>query len=460
MYTTHKSKKHQQKRITNHAQKTDSYSFFNLLTNSKLLSVVDEQLPDHRERIYPPTVTLSLFLSQAMNSDASCQNAVNNHAVERTVNGLSPCSVKTGAYCKARQRLPIEMLATLVKQTGKLITEQANTHWKWKNRSVKLVDGTTITMPDTKENQQAYPQQHNQAPGVGFPIARIVAIICMASGAVLGGAMGAYKGKGGSEHTLFRQLLDCLNPGDVVLADRYYCSFFLIAMLVGKGVDVVFQQHAKRHTDFRKGKRLGSGDHIVRWEKPKTCPHWMSRKQYENFPDELIVRELKVGKMILATTLLSDKEFSKKELKIFYKQRWHVELDLRNIKTTLGMENLSCKVPEMNEKEMYVYFLAYNLIRLIMAEAAVQTGRIPRQLSFKHSLQVWLAWSKLACFVISDDKVMVLLTIIAAQQVGNRPGRIEPRSVKRRLKPYPSLTQCREKARAKVQKHGHPKKLK
>ena len=453
MNTTQQYKQHQQKVFTKQVQTTDSYRFFNLLTTPKLLSIVEDQLPEHRERLYPPTATLVLFLSQAMQSDSSCQHAVNRHAIERSFTGLSPCSIKTGGYCKARQRLPVEMVATLVKQTGRLIAEQSPDHWTWQGRSVKLVDGTTITMPDTKANQEAYPQTSNQKPGLGFPIARLVAIICLASGAILDGAMGAYQGKGASEHGLLRQLLACFEPGDIVLADRYYCSYFLITLLLDKGVDVVFRQHASRHTDFRQGKQLSARDHVVEWKKPIKKPHWMTDEQYDHSPDKLSIRELKVGKMILVTTLLSDKVVPKKALSCLYKKRWHIELDLRNIKTTLGMDKLRCKTPEMNQKEMYIYFLAYNLIRLVMAEAAVQSGQIPRQLSFKHTLQIWLIWCEQVAVTRDNTNVALLLILIASRQVGNRPNRVEPRAVKRRSKPYALLTRPRYEVREELLNH-------
>lgn len=460
MNPTQKLRHHQQKRIVHHAQTTNSYSFFNLLTSPQLLSVVEEQLPDHRERLYPPTTTLSLFLAQAMNADASCRNTVNTHVVERVVNGLSPISTLTGGYCKARQRLPTEMILALVKQTGRLVTDKVPAAWQWQGRPVKLVDGTTVSMPDTPANQCAYPQQSGQQPGLGFPIARIVAILCLSSGTILDAAMGACQGKGTSEHALFRQLLESLNPGDVILADRYYCSYFLIAMLLEKGVDVAFQQHAVRKMDFRTGQRLSARDHIVAWQKPKIRPDWMSQEQYEAFPEELDIRELKAGKMVLVTTLLSDKEAPKKTLAALYQQRWHVELDLRNIKITLGMESLRCKTPQMNEKEMWVYFLAYNLIRLVMAEAAVQADLMPRQLSFKHTLQIWLIWSKRQFGASGCENTAILFMLIASQRVGNRSGRIEPRAVKRRPKPYSLLMKPRDEARMEALKNGHPGRLK
>jgi len=321
-----------------------------------------------------------------------------------------------------------------------------------------LVDGTTVTMPDTLENQNAYPQQKAQQPGLGFPIARIVGVICLSSGVILDAAIGKYKGKGTSEHALFRQLLQSFVPGDIVLADRYYSSYFLIATLQERGVDIIFQQHAMRKTDFRAGEKIGARDHIANWKKPKAKPDWMSKQQYDNFPDELAVRELKSGKKTLITTLLSEKKASKKDISKFYKQRWHIELDLRNIKNTLGMEILSCKTPEMNEKEMWVHFLAYNLIRLVMAQAALYSQILPRQLSFKHTLQIWLSWS--AQFSPCVKNIPILLVMVAQIRVGNRPGRIEPRAVKRRSKPYSLLMKPRDKAKEDIVKNGHPKKLK
>lgn len=459
MHTSQKPLRQQQKHIAEHAKKTNAYTFFNILTSPQLFDVVEQLQPAHRERLYTPTNTLSLFLAQAMNTDSSCQNTVNHHVVERVFNGLSACSTTTGAYCKARTRLPQNMITELVKQTGQLILEHVPDSWRWQGRRVKLVDGTTVTLPDTAANQQHYPQQNTQQPGLGFPVARIVGIVCLASGAILQAAMGAYKGKGASEHALLRQLIDSFEPGDVVLADRYYCSYFLIALLMAKGADVVFQQHATRKTDFRTGQKLSARDHVVAWQKPKLMPDWMTPSQYESFPNEINIREVKAGNRILVTTLLSDKMASKSALTELYKQRWHVELDLRNIKTVLGMEVLHCKTPSMNEKEMWVYFLAYNIIRLLIAASAVKAAIFPRQISFKHTLQIWLAWHHQHAAHDTSDPA-VLLALIAQQRVDNRPGRIEPRNLKRRPKAFPLLMKPREEARALVKKYGHPKKLK
>lgn len=460
MHLTHETPSHQQRRVSHHARHLHAYDFFNLLTGTTLLDRVEQHLPPHRERLYPPTDTLSLFMAQSLNPDRACQQVVNRHAVDRLANGLKPCSTHTGAYCKARQRLPLEMVQALTRETGQQIARTIQTHWRWRGHAVKLVDGTTVTLPDTSANQTAYPQQSNQKPGLGFPIVRLVGLLCAATGAVLDAAIGPYAGKTGSEHTLLRELLGSIAAGDLILADRYYCAYFVIAQLRALGADVVFQQHQRRLTDFRQGRRLGSLDHVVTWQKPKVCPSWLPREQYEAFPDTLEVRELKVNAKVLVTTLLCATQAPKKALRDLYGSRWNVELDLRNLKTTLGMERLHCKTPTMNEKELWTVLLAYNLIRLLMAESARQADVLPRLLSFKHSLQLWLAWSHGGPPDFEEANLRLLYGLIAQQRVGNRPGRVEPRAIKRRPKPYPLLMKPRAQARVDVLLYGHEKKLK
>jgi hypothetical protein len=399
-----------------------------------------------------------MFLGQVMSADGSCQNTVNEALVNRLLSGMSVSSANTGGYCIARQRLPQEMVSTLARQTGVLLGAHTPTGWLWRGRHVKLVDGTTVSMPDTEANQVRFPQPGGQAPGVGFPLARLVGVISLSNGAVLDAAMAAYQGKGTGEHGLFRGLTGSFIEGDVMLADGYYCSYFLIADLIRRGVDVVFEQHGARHTDFRTGEKLGARDHLVQWPRPAR-PDWMSRETYCSHPQAITVREVNVGKKVLVTTLLSPRKTAKADLGALFLQRWHVELDLRNIKTTLGMEALSCKSPEMCEKELWVYLLAYNLIRLLMAEAALQAGVLPRQLSFKHTLQIWIAWSQRQFLSGAKEDTATLFRLIAQIRVGERPGRVEPRAVKRRPKPYPRLNIPRWKARQEIKKHGHARKL-
>jgi hypothetical protein len=253
-----------------------------------------------------------------------------------------------------------------------------------------------------------------------------------------------------------------LQIGEILLGDAYYATYFLLCELRQRGVDAVFEQQGarRRSTDFRRGRRLGARDHLMVLTKPGKRPAWMSERDYAQAPETLTVRELMAGGKTLVTTLLCPKQTPKSALKLLYRSRWHVELDLRNIKTTLGLEILSCKSPAMAEKEIWVYLLAYNLIRLMMAQAALLADRLPRELSFKHTLQLGVAWTGRGGDHHSDQTLVCLLTLIAQQRVGNRPGRIEPRAVKRRPKQYPLLTQPRPIAREIVRKNGHPKKLK
>lgn len=461
MHPNQRARLHQQKRINTRAKNCDSYEFFNLLTGPEFLDQVETMLPEHRERLFPPTETLSMFLAQAMSADRSCQKAVDDAAVKRLVGGLPNCSTNTGAYCQARSRLPLEMISTLALHTGRLMSGSAPMKWRWQGRPVRLVDGTTITLPDTQRNQSVYPQPGSQQPGLGFPLCRLVGMICLGTGAVLNAAMGPCQGKGSDEQTLLRSILNTLESGDILLGDAFYATYFLLCQLQQLGVDGVFEQQGsrKRSTDFRRGHKLGQRDHLIELCKPKRKPDWMSQQEFDQAPESLVVRELMSGNKLLVTTLCCPKHTSKAALKTLYRNRWHVELDFRHIKTTLGMEMLSCRSPEMAEKEIWVYLLAYNLIRLLMAQAALLADILPRQLSFKHTLQLWVVWRWNENGGVNHEELFGLFILIAQQRVGKQPGRIEPRAIKRRPKPFPLLTKPRQIAREEIRKHGHPKKL-
>lgn len=238
MHANRNRSQHQQKIVKTQASEQDSISFFNLLTSPELFDALENSLPDHRERLFPPTETLSMFLAQAMHADRSCQRIVNEVALTRLVSGLTPCSTTTGGYCRARQRLPVMMISSLVRKTSALLDERMPNSWRWQGRSVRIVDGTTVTLPDTPANQAAYPQQRSQKSGLGFPICRIVGVTCLSSGAIINAAMGPYKGKGGSEHTLLRSLLPSFKPGDILLGDALYGSYSILAECQARGIDV------------------------------------------------------------------------------------------------------------------------------------------------------------------------------------------------------------------------------
>jgi hypothetical protein len=279
-----------------------------------------------------------------------------------------------------------------------------------------------------------------------------VAVISLAIGAVLDLAIGAYSGKKTGEHALLRQLLHVFNPGDVVLGDCYYASFFLIATLIQMGVDFVFPMHSARDCDFRRGKRPGKKDHLAQWEKPAR-PEWMDEETHRHFADSIELREVEISDQrkgfrsksrIVVTAFLDPVKVSKQDLDMLYDCRWFVEIDLRAIKETMGMDILRCKTPEMVRKEIWAHLLAYNLIRKIMAQAAYRHNKTPRELSFKLTMQLFFAFRQAGILSEKNDVVYEqLLRAIASKRVGNRPNRSEPRMVKRRPKPFPRLQKAR-----------------
>jgi hypothetical protein len=402
--------------------------------------------------IYTPAVTIWVFLSQCLSPDHSCRDAVARLIAWRVTRGLEPCSADTGAYCTARNDLPEETVHELIRDTGKQVEDQSPQTWFWHGRRVRVADGSTITMADTPANQAAYPQMKAQQPGCGFPIARILVIFSLSAGTVLEAAIGKYKGKQTGENSLFRQLHQALAEGDVVLADRYFSGWCDTALLLQRGVDVVIRKHQHRRTDFRTGRRLGKEDHLVVWPRPQR-PTWMSAEQYATLPDELTLREIRIRvaekglrtrSLVVVTTLLDAEEYPREEIALLYRRRWQAELHLRSIKSVLQMEHLRCKAPERVRNEFYMHLLGYNLIRGVVAVAAYQSGKSPWQISFKGTLQTLNQFlSVLLANAATEAWCVALLTAVATHAVGDRPGRFEPRRVKRRPKPYKLLQKHR-----------------
>jgi len=441
----------QQSSVLYHCQNSSYLDVFNLVTSDALFDRIESLLPEHRERLFPPTETLSMFVTQALNADRSCQNIVNQAAIQRLSGGLPTCSTHTGGYCRARHRLPLGLISELSRFLGRHMNRNTPTSWNWNDRKVRIVDGTTVTMPDTAPNQAAYPQQGGQSVGLGFPICRVVGITCLASGALLNAAIGRFKGKGGDEQTLLRSIQDTFQPGEIVLGDAYYATYFFIAKMQSRGIDILMEQNGmrKRSTDFRRGRRLGQRDHLIDITKPKLKPQWMSTEQYQAAPESITVREFRAGGKIMVTTMTHPKTEPKTALKQLYKKRWSVELDIRDIKNTMGMDTLSCKTPAMAIKEIWIYLLAYNLIRLIMVQSALLVGIMPRSISFKHCLQLWLLGAH-QIDLLDQAQQEALLLLISQKRVDNRPGRIEPRAVKRRPKQYALLVVPRAQARKQI----------
>lgn len=425
---------------------------FNVLPTQELARAVQEEVGVWRDRRYAPLVALRLFVEQVLHTDHACQDVVVRYASERVAQGEAQVSLSSGPYCNARRRLPLGLVERLGKSVGERLEGGSMAGWRWRGRPVKIVDGTTVTMPDTEENQARYPQHGVQKPGLGFPIARLVALVSLGCGVVLNWAMGPCKGKQTGEDALLRLLYGSLVKGDMVLADCYHCSYFTVAMLYLMGVDVLTRQHARRVTDFRRGQRLGKRDHLVVWKRPARPP-WMEPEVYARIPEELVLREAKVAQWVLVSTLIDAVQVSKAELNALYLQRWHIELDLRAIKTVMGMEILRCKSPQMVQKEVGAFFLAYNLIRAAMAQAAACAKLLPRQLSFCAAKRMINGFLDLLRGRAARGLIRMFAYLrgaIALLLLPHRPNRVEPRAVKRRPKPHRLLTELRNVARSRL----------
>jgi hypothetical protein len=434
--------------------------FTNVLTEEVIAQALTA-LSGWLDRIFSPLVTLWVFLGQALSADHSCRAAVARLLAHRLAQGQSPCSAETGAYCQARKRLPESFFADVARHTGRALDAKVEPQWLWKRRRVYLYDGSSVSMPDTPKNQAEYPQPDTQKPGLGFPLARIAAIFSLACGAVLDVGICRYAGKGQSELGLLRTLWDLFVPGDILLADRLMCTWTEMVLLQQRGVDCVCRLTSHRTADFRRGKRLGSGDHLVQWAKP-TKPRSIDRKTYDALPAFLMVREcrvrveqpgFRVQRLIIATTLLDAATFTKDDLGTLYRVRWHAELDLRSLKETLQMRVLRCKTPELVRKELWTHILAYNLIRTIIAQAASKHGLAPRSISFKGAVQTLEAFQAVIALQGEDNAEFrriiyeQVLDAIASHRVAERPDRYEPRLRKRRPKHYGFLRKPRPEAK-------------
>jgi len=423
-----------------------------VLPAAELQKLVVEEVGAFRERIYPPLTTLGLFIGQALSPDGACQDAVARRLSERASQRQAACSLNSGPYCRARKRLPLGLIRRLALKVGETLEQDSPVDWKWRGRSIKLMDGTTISMPDTESNQSVYPQSGMQQAGLGFPLAMLVAVISLSTGAVLEWALGPCRGKHTGEQALFRQLMPRLDSGDIILADRYHCNYFTAALLMERGVDLVTRQHQRRITDFRRGRRLGRQDHLVDWIRPQR-PAWMDAETYAAMPERLSMRETEIGGRVLVTTLTDAKTVSAADVDALYGRRWQVEVNLRSIKAEMGMDVLRTQTASMIDKEIAVYLLAYNLVCALMVRAAAGSGVEARALSFKGTIQLYLAFEqqfRFAAAASARTMTAHLLGGISLLRLPVRPGRVEPHAIKRRPKNHPLLTVPRNVARSAI----------
>jgi Transposase DDE domain len=410
---------------------------------------------------FTTALVLWAFVTQAISKDQTCLAAVARIITVLVGSGQEACSSHTGGYCKARQKLSEKFLRRLTVEVGQGVEDQAPDAWRWHGRRALLVDGSTTTGPDTAANQAVYPQPQSQKPGWGFPSIRFVVLLALATAALVDAAVGPYSGKESGETALLRTLFASLRDDYVLVADRYYCSYWMLAMLQERGVDCVFRMHQLRHYDFRRGRRLGPDDQIVTWTKPQR-PAWMDEATYAALPDSLTLRQMRTGvskpgfrvkELVVVTTLTDAKNYPSAEVLDLYHERWHVELDLRSIKMSLQMDELRCQTPDMLRKELWAHLLAYNLIRKVMAQAAMTADIQPRQISFMATVQTLNEFRHDLLDATPEQLrrlAAVIFQTIVAHRVGDRPDRCEPRAIKRRPKPHDLLMVPRAEARAKL----------
>ena len=418
-----------------------------------------------QDDIYSTQTVLWAFLAQTLRDGKgiACASAVADIATYRLQRGQQPPSGNTGDYCRARAKLSLPAVQRLVRESACQLEADAPRGWLWKGLHAKLVDGFTFTMPDTPENQQVFPQIRAQPPGVGLPLARVCAVLSLATAQVCDLALGPYAGKETGETALLRGLLETFDENDVVVFDRYYGSFMMLALLSRRGLHVCVRRHQLRHSDFRRGRRLGPGDHLITWTRPQR-PTWMSPEQYAQMPETLTLREVqfdvtvpgrRVETLTVITTLTDPQKYSREDIADLYGFRWNAELDIRQIKQTLHLDHVRCKTPQMVRRELWVTLLAYNLIRKVIATSAAVHKKQPRQLGFTRACQSLLAsWMLLATGACQNGPALytTMLAHLAANEVANRPGRIEPRVLKRRRHRYPLMQRPRAELRAELGK--------
>ena len=417
-----------------------------------LLSAQDEG-PNSRERIFSLRLTFECFVWQMLKPKTSCREVVRQVQGLLRLHGRGAVDSGDSAYVQARQRLPAERLEKALGATAQAADRRVGLGGQLNGRPVKGVDGSTTRLADTPENQKRYPQPTSQKPGCGFPVLKFVALLSLSSGAILNVILGSLRHH---DLRLLRRLWDQLQKGDILLGDRAYGEYTTLAGLPKQGVDVVARLHQRRKVDFRNAQRLANNDALFVWTKGYQQSEIFSATEWALLPVQITVRIIRFSATIrgfrsrritLVTTLLDPKLYPASDLVALYARRWRLELCLRDLKTTMGMEELRCKTPDMADKELLAYLVAHNLIRCVIAEALARFQVDLERVSFKGCVDALRQYSD-AIAKARNRKIRRqlwddLLLNLAQDLVPYRPNRIEHRAVKRRPKPYPLLNQPR-----------------
>lgn len=359
----------------------------------------------------------------------------------------------------ARKRLSMSFLKGINEHLSTLMSRRIRSEDRWHGHVLKAIDGTSVKLMDTLENQQQYPQPSTQKTGCGFPVMGMVGIINLSHG---GWGAFATASNDTSELTVSAQLMDEFESGDLVLADRAFCSYELMAQLHERGVHSLMRLHHARHRvlDWREGNKLSKNERLVTWSKPsrQSKSSKLSEAQWEALPETLSVRLIKhrcqgrdknQREIIIATTL-SDLKYTGQELAALYEQRWDIEVKIRDIKTTLGMEDFAVRTPDMAGKTVTMMMIAYNLIKAVSQQAAIKSGRSIAMMGFKGVLDIVVSYRGNylghQCHAFKRMSLhQTLIEIISSKILDKRHGRKEPRAIKKRPKPFPLLTAPRAK---------------
>lgn len=425
-----------------------------------------------RYRVYSHEVTFWAFLSQVIGEDGSCAKAVSEVQQWYRQGNLAVPSANTASYVEARQRLPEAMLGKIHRHLFDELERHTTSENRWRTHRVKAIDGTSAQMPDTETNQAKYPQPSGQEAGCGFPVVQLVGLLDLNHGGWEDFVESTIQT---SELKGLDQLFGCIARDDILVGDRAFVSYETVGRLLGTGAFFVGRNHQSRKLDFRKGKKLGPNERLQVWRKP----HWqtpgssLTQEEWRELPDEIpirIIRSSALGRdsrpttRYIVTTLLDAQKYPAEEIASLYLHRWEIELRFRDIKTTMGMDMLRTQSPEMVRKELMMHMIAYNALRLLMLKSSTIHGCNHRRLSFKGALQV-LA-SSAGGFVASRGKPASrrgarsdLMERIAERIVPERPGRNEPREVKRRPKSSRWLQTPRQEHPEHFRNEEHPRKI-
>jgi hypothetical protein len=435
-----------------------------------LLSAEDDG-PNSRERIFSLRLTCECFLWQVLKPRTACREVVRQVQALFRSHNQGPVDESDSAYVQARQRLPRQRLEQALIATAQAADRRVGSGGPLGGRPVIVVDGSTVQLADTPKNQERYPQPSTQKRGCGFPVLKLAVFFSLTSGAILRVLTGSLRHH---DLRLLRGLWEQLKKGDILLGDRAYGEYTTLAGLPQQGVDVVARLHPRRKVDFRKARRLGKNDGLFVWTRGYQQSEILSARQWALLPAQITariirftatIRGFRSRRVTLVTTLLDPKRYPAKDLIALYARRWRLELCLRNLKTTMGMEQLRCKTPDMAEKELLAYLVAHNLIRCVMAEAVARYAVDLERVSFKGSVDALRQYSaemaKAPNRRLRRQLWEDLLLNLARDLVRYRPNRTEPRAVKRRPKPYPLLNRPRHRFKEVPHRNrywkGHPR---